>query len=83
MFADITGMGIFDDEFDECLSSQVICQLPGFFLVFPHQGGDQVDAGVHADVQSDLKGLDGIVTTGYPEKSVSHIPPTRMFRLRR
>ena len=62
------GVGVFDDEVDQlistlgvCFLTEVIGQLPGLRFVNPHQGCLDQQATVHAERQRNLHGLHGVV----------------------
>ena len=47
--AEITAVGFFEDQLDECVIAEGVRQCPGRRLVAPHQGGVNDEAVVHAE----------------------------------
>ena len=61
MVTGIAGMGLVDNQVNQCIATQFFSQFPSLLFVFPHQRGDDVQSGIHTGIQCNLQSLDGII----------------------
>ena len=82
--AEIAGVRVFNDQFDQPLAAEFLRQRPCVGLVAPHQRRMQFERTRHAEVERDIQRLDGVVAAvgiageirlAHPADNVGDAPP--------